>query len=94
MDKDRINCDKDKIKDSSKRLRKDKRQKHKRRIDAFRRKEGPTYKSGHFHIQKSQSKPKTVRIKKIHVSYTLEGNDLENVESIKYLGVTITSDLR
>ena len=32
------------------------------------------------------------RIKKIHASYTLEGNDLENVESIKYLGVT--SDLR
>ena len=27
-------------------------------------------------------------------SYTLEGTDLENVESIKYLGVTITSDLR
>ena len=34
------------------------------------------------------------RIKKIHVSYTLEGTDLENVESIKYFGVTITSDLR
>ena len=34
------------------------------------------------------------RIKKIHASYTLEGNDIENVESIKYLGVTITSDLR
>ena len=34
------------------------------------------------------------RIKKIHASYTLEGNDLENVESIRYLGVTITSDLR
>ena len=33
-------------------------------------------------------------IKKIHASYTLEGTDLENVESIKYLGVTITSDLR
>ena len=32
------------------------------------------------------------RIKKIHASYTLEGTDLENVESIKYLGVTITSD--
>ena len=34
------------------------------------------------------------RIKKIHASYTLEGTDLENVESIKYLGVTITSDSR
>ena len=34
------------------------------------------------------------RIKKIHPSYTLEGTDHENVESIKYLGVTITSDLR
>ena len=34
------------------------------------------------------------RIKKIHASYTLEGTDLETVESIKYLGVTITSDLR
>ena len=35
------------------------------------------------------------RIKKIHALYTLEGNDLENVDSIKYLGVTtITSDLR
>ena len=31
------------------------------------------------------------RIKKIHASYTLEGTDLE---SIKYLGVTVTSDLR
>ena len=34
------------------------------------------------------------RIKKIHASYTLEGIDLENVERIQYLGVTITSDLR
>ena len=34
------------------------------------------------------------RIKKIHTSYTLEGTDLENVKRIKYLGVTITSDLR
>ena len=34
------------------------------------------------------------QIKKIHASYTLEGTDLENVESIKYLGVIITSDLR
>ena len=34
------------------------------------------------------------RIEKIHASYTLGGTDLENVENIKYLGVTITSDLR
>ena len=34
------------------------------------------------------------RIKKIHASYTLEGTALGNVESIKYLEVTITNDLR
>ena len=34
------------------------------------------------------------QIKKIHASYTLEEADLENAENIKYLGVTITSDLR
>ena len=34
------------------------------------------------------------RIRKIHASYTLEGTVLENVENIKYLGVTITHDLR
>ena len=33
------------------------------------------------------------RIKKINASYTLEGTVLENVENIKYLGVTITNDL-
>ena len=33
------------------------------------------------------------RIKKIDASYILEGTDLETVGSIKYLGVTITSDL-
>ena len=37
---------------------------------------------------------KRKRIKKIHASHTLEGTVLENVESIKYLGVTITNDLR
>ena len=34
------------------------------------------------------------RIKKTHASYTLEGTVLENFESIKYPGVTITNDLR
>ena len=34
------------------------------------------------------------RIKKIHASFTLEGTDLENFESIKLLGITLTSDLR
>ena len=37
---------------------------------------------------------KRKRIKNIHASYTLEGTVLENVESIKYLRVTITNDLR
>ena len=31
---------------------------------------------------------------KIDASYTLEGTVLENVESIKYLGVTVASDLK
>ena len=31
---------------------------------------------------------------KIQASFTLEGTVIENVESIKYLGVTITSDLK
>ena len=34
------------------------------------------------------------RIKKIHASYPLEGTVLENVESIKYLGVIITKGVR
>ena len=34
------------------------------------------------------------QIQKIHASYILEGTVLENVESIKYLGVSITNDLR
>ena len=36
----------------------------------------------------------TKKNNKIQASYTLEGTALENVESIKYLGVTITSDLK
>ena len=34
------------------------------------------------------------RINKIEALYTLEGTVLENVDSIKYLGVTITNDLK
>ena len=34
------------------------------------------------------------RTNKIEASYTLEGTVLKNVDSIKYLGVTITHDLR
>ena len=34
------------------------------------------------------------RSSKIHANYTLEGTVLENVESIKYLGVTMTNDLK
>ena len=34
------------------------------------------------------------RINQIEASYTLEGTVLENVDSIKDLGVTITHDLR
>ena len=32
--------------------------------------------------------------KKLHASFTLERTVLENVKRIKYLGVTITNDLR
>ena len=31
---------------------------------------------------------------KIQANYTLEGTVLENIESIKYLGVTTTNDLK
>ena len=34
------------------------------------------------------------RIKKITASYTLEGTILDTVEKIKYLGTTITNDLK
>ena len=36
----------------------------------------------------------TKKHNKVDASYTLEGTVLENVESIKYIGVTITSDLK
>ena len=34
------------------------------------------------------------RIKKINASFGLEGMVLDNVEKIKYLGITITNDLK
>ena len=34
------------------------------------------------------------RVKKVIATYTLEGTVLENVDRIKYLGITITNDLR
>ena len=34
------------------------------------------------------------KLNKIQASYALEGTVLENVESIKYLGVIITNDLK
>ena len=34
------------------------------------------------------------RIKKINTSYNLEGTVLDNVENIRYLGITITTDLK
>ena len=34
------------------------------------------------------------RLKKINDSYTLDGTVLDNVEKIKYLGITITNDLK
>ena len=45
-------------------------------------------------VKCNMMQPTRKRIKKIHASYTLEGIDLKNVDSIKYLGVTITSYLR
>ena len=37
---------------------------------------------------------KKKHLNKIQASYTLEGAVLENVDNIKYLGVTLTNDLK
>ena len=47
-----------------------------------------------FQLVKCNMMQLTKMHSKIQASYTLEGTVLENVESIKYLGVTITSDLK
>ena len=49
--------------------------------------EVPTVKCNIMQITRKQ-------IKKINASYSLEGTVLDNVEKIKYLGVTITNDLK
>ena len=60
------------------------------RLGSWARKWGMRFQPGKCNMMQLTRK----RIKKIHASYTLEGTNLENVESIKYLGVTISSDLR
>ena len=49
---------------------------------------------GFQHVKCNMMQLTRKRIKEIHASYTLEGTDLENVESVRYIGVIITSDLR
>ena len=45
-------------------------------------------------VKRSMMQLTNERTSKIQASYKLEGTELENVESIKYLGVTITKDLK
>ena len=47
-----------------------------------------------YDISASQMQITRKRTNKIEASYTLEGTVLENADSIKYLGVTITHHLR
>ena len=47
-----------------------------------------------FSTSQMQHDAADIKHNEIQASYTLEGTVLENVESIKYLGVTITSDLK
>ena len=47
-----------------------------------------------FQLVKCNMMQLTKQHNQIQASYTLEGTVLENVESTKYLGVTITSDLK
>ena len=60
MDRVRVYASRKKAQETGKAKRKLKRQKHKRRIDAFRHKEGQTYKSGGFHDSKPVRKGNTV----------------------------------
>ena len=55
------------------------------RLGSWARKWGMRFQPVKFNMMQLTRK----QIKKIHASYTLAGSDLENVESIKYLGVTM-----
>ena len=46
------------------------------------------------HVKCNMMQLTNKRSSKIQANYTLEGTVLENLESIKYLGVTITNDLK
>ena len=60
------------------------------RLGCWARKWGMRFQPVKCSIMQITRKP----IKKINASYNLEGNVLANLENIKYLGVTITSDLK
>ena len=60
------------------------------RIDCWARKWGMTFQPVKCNIMQNTRK----RIKKINASYNLKGTALDNVENIKYLGGTITNDLK
>ena len=60
------------------------------RLGCWARKWGMRFQPVKCNIMQITSK----RTNKMEASYTLEGTVLENVDSIKYLGVTITHDLR
>ena len=49
---------------------------------------------GFQHVKCNMMQLTRKHLNKIQASYTLEGAVLENVDNIKYLGVTITNDLR
>ena len=60
------------------------------RLGCWARKRGMRFQPVKCSIMQITRKP----IKKINASYNLEGNVLANLENIKHLGVTITSDLK
>ena len=65
-------------------------QKDKDRLGCWARKWGMRFQSAKCNIMQITRK----RTNRTEASYTLEGTVFENVDSIKYLGVTITHDLR